>query len=402
LKSLFGLNFGAREGAQRMADKTRKSGSRSWTRASFALLWIVLGGLSGLYIYTLLTDPAALGGQAAKQSVMPAEEEPPKTVEETPPITADQAAALLEADKTHDDELTEIKTSLRQLSEQLAELNTRLQPIEKFVGPVAALPRSTSVTTSPPEPVVLPQQSPAAAPMAAPPSPSAPAPSAAPAAAPPTEVTPPPAPAAQAPEAPPTEAPASQAAQPEPTTPAEAPAATAGQTAPSDPAPAGPAPTEAAPPETNEAAGAPPSAETEPRAARIEDVLEESGNATAEATPAPEAAESPAPAPQPEADVAALDPVALPPAANDGTTRYGIEIGTVAKQDGLRPLWREFLTNHAALVAGLQPRRVLAPDKKWRLIAGPFANAQEAEAACTLFKKAERPCAPTVYAGDSL
>ena len=44
----------------------------------------------------------------------------------------------------------------------------------------------------------------------------------------------------------------------------------------------------------------------------------------------------------------------------------------------LRPLWREFLTNHAALVAGLQPRRVLAPDKKWRLIAGPFGSADEA------------------------
>jgi hypothetical protein len=127
--------------------------------------------------------------------------------------------------------------------------------------------------------------------------------------------------------------------------------------------------------------------------------------ATVEQTPPPAPAEpEPAAAPPPPAttETAALDPVALPPAANDGSTRYGIEIGVVAKQDGLRPLWREFLTNHAALVAGLQPRRVLAPDKKWRLIAGPFANAQEAEAACTLFKKADRPCAATVYAGDSL
>lgn len=121
----------------------------------------------------------------------------------------------------------------------------------------------------------------------------------------------------------------------------------------------------------------------------------------AEPEPAPAASEAPAP-PLEGMETAALDPVTLPPAANDGTTRYGIEIGAVAKQDGLRPLWREYLTNHAALVAGLQPRRVLAPDKKWRLIAGPFANAQEAEAACTLFKKADRPCAATVYAGDSL
>jgi hypothetical protein len=116
----------------------------------------------------------------------------------------------------------------------------------------------------------------------------------------------------------------------------------------------------------------------------------------------PPAAETPAAAPPPATESAALDPIALPPAANDGSTRYGIEIGTVAKQDALRPLWREFLTNHAALVAGLQPRRVLAPDKKWRLIAGPFGSADEASQACALFKKASRPCEATVYAGDAL
>ncbi len=104
---------------------------------------------------------------------------------------------------------------------------------------------------------------------------------------------------------------------------------------------------------------------------------------------APAPSSEPQSAPSPAAtETANLDPVALPPDANDGSTRYGIEIGVVAKQDGLRPLWREFLTNHAALVAGLQPRRVLAPDKKWRLIAGPFANAAEATQACALFKKA--------------
>jgi len=126
---------------------------------------------------------------------------------------------------------------------------------------------------------------------------------------------------------------------------------------------------------------------------------------------APPAAAAPPPAPEPAAqaevaeeqvDVAAIDPVALPPAANDGSTRYGIEIGSVASRDELRPLWREYLTKHAALVAGLQPRRVHAPDNKWRLIAGPFANAQDAEGACSLFKRANRPCAATVYAGDAL
>jgi SPOR domain len=256
-------------------------------------------------------------------------------------------------------------------------MNTRLQPIEKFIGPVAALPRATSVTTSPPEPIMQPRERPAA---------TAPA-QVAPAA-------PPPAPAAQAPEAPAPETPApeaipAEAAAPDPEPDEIARLAASDETATTESA------LQDAP---AEAAEAPPSAEAQPLTAmRMEDVPEASDTAAAAPPPAE------APAPPPEAmETAALDPVALPPAANDGTTRYGIEIGTVAAQDGLRPLWREFLTNHAALVAGLQPRRVLAPDKKWRLVAGPFANAEEAAAACTLFKKAERPCAPTVYAGDSL
>ncbi len=82
-------------------------------------------------------------------------------------------------------------------------------------------------------------------------------------------------------------------------------------------------------------------------------------------------------------------------------TRFGIEIGSVGKQDDVRPMWRNLLTNHAALVAGLQARRVMAPDKKWRLIAGPFSSAAEAMQACGLFKKADMPCEATVFAGDA-
>jgi len=44
---------------------------------------------------------------------------------------------------------------------------------------------------------------------------------------------------------------------------------------------------------------------------------------------------------------------------------------------------------------------VMAPDKKWRLVAGPFANTAEAMQACGLFKKASMPCEATVFAGDS-
>ena len=103
-------------------------------------------------------------------------------------------------------------------------------------------------------------------------------------------------------------------------------------------------------------------------------------------------------APDNSTQTANLNPApSIPP----GTTRFGIEIGSVGKQDEIRPLWKNLLTNHAALVAGLQARRVMAPDKKWRLIAGPFSSAAEASQACGLFKKADMPCAATVFAGDA-
>jgi YXWGXW repeat-containing protein len=94
-----------------------------------------------------------------------------------------------------------------------------------------------------------------------------------------------------------------------------------------------------------------------------------------------------------------LEPtIKIPP----GTTRFGIEIGTVEKEAGLQPLWRNILTKHPALVAGLQPRRMLAPDKKWQLIAGPFGSTAEASQVCGLFKKQNLKCEATVFAGDEL
>jgi hypothetical protein len=98
----------------------------------------------------------------------------------------------------------------------------------------------------------------------------------------------------------------------------------------------------------------------------------------------------------------AEQPTETPDGSVDVWARYGIELGTVSKRDGLRLLWGELLTKHSALVGALQPRRVLGPDKKWRLIAGPFANSQDAEGACSLFKKIDWPCATTVWTGDRL
>jgi hypothetical protein len=117
-----------------------------------------------------------------------------------------------------------------------------------------------------------------------------------------------------------------------------------------------------------------------------------------ETPPSPVTADEP---PSESTETANLTPPAALPSIPPGTTRFGIEIGSVGKQDDVRPMWKNLLTNHAALVAGLQARRVMAPDKKWRLIAGPFSSAAEAMQACGLFKKADMPCEATVFAGDA-
>jgi len=312
----------------------RRTGGRGVARNVFAFLWIALAGVSGFYLFTLFTDPTALGGQTAQLSAV---------TEGQAPATAPVAAPRPAAGPADTAEVSSLKGTIQDLSQQLAQLDARLKPIEHFIGPVAALPPSASVSTSPPRP-------------------QAPAPQ----------------PAAAAPE------PEAEVVEEDVVEEEEVVEETVVET----PPPPAPPPVAAAP-------------EPEPEPVAV---------AVAEPAPEPEAPAQVAVAdePEPEAvtqkevEIAAFDPVTLPAAANDGSTRYGIEIGIVTKRDELRPLWREYLTKHAALVAGLQPRRVLAPDQKWRLIAGPFANAQDAEGACSLFKKAERPCAATVYAGDSL
>ena len=339
----------------------RRQGSRNWARGLFATFWILLGGLSGAYLFTAFTNPAALGGQLVALDA---------GGEVNPGADGTTAAISTESSDASEQEISEINQRLRQLTDQVASLNARFKPIEKVVGPVDALPPAVSVTTSMPGG-----------------QPTAPATETKP---PETAAAPPPAPAAPPAE----EAKSAPAAPPKP---AEAPK----ETKPVQQAAVEPA-QEIKPAPAPASASEPPPVATSPLE---EDTPEEAAAPTPE--PAADAAPPSAPAPveetpAPATESAALDPIALPPAANDGSTRYGIEIGTVAKQDALRPLWREFLTNHAALVAGLQPRRVLAPDKKWRLIAGPFGSADEASQACALFKKASQPCEATVYAGDSL
>jgi hypothetical protein len=324
-----------------MAIKDR-SGGRNWIPGVFAAFWILLAVFSGPYLFRSVTEPQAQRTESAVAS--PATTAATTAAPTASALSEQQAEALIQASEAKDKEIGELRAAVQDLSGQVTALSSRLKPLERVLGPVAALPSSTSVTTSPPSPDPN-------APIARPPELPKPSVSAAPPAAPSVK-------------------------------PIEKPTAAV-------PKPASPAP------EEDDAAAAP------------------SGEAAAEARPGdpspPEEeagdADGPATAVDPDAkpqsgsrETAALTPPAsIPP----GTTRFGIEIGSVGKQEEIKPLWRGLLTNHAALVAGLQPRRVMAPDKKWRLIAGPFSSAAEAMQACGLFKKADMPCEATVYAGDA-
>jgi SPOR domain len=321
-----------------MAAKDRRSGGRNWVPGLFAAFWILLAVFSGAYLFRIITEPQvnradSAATNTAASSASSAEGGP---VAAPPPgasaMSTDQAEALVQAKDAKDKEISELKAVVRDLSGQVADLSTRLKPLEKVLGPVAALPSSTAVTTSPPSPSPEPMK---------PPQPQSPPPTSA--------VT--------------VDEPAAEDQKPvSPVKPAEKPAvearATSSDEASSPPDPdASRTPSEPVPSEA-------------PRSGAADNSTQ-----TANLNPAP----------------------SIPP----GTTRFGIEIGSVGKQDEIRPLWKNLLTNHAALVAGLQARRVMAPDKKWRLIAGPFSSAAEASQACGLFKKADMPCAATVFAGDA-
>ena len=323
-----------------------KSQGRNWVPGLFAAFWILLAAFSSAYLFRIITGPQAnrADSASARTAATSASTEP---VAASPPraaaMSADQAEGLVQSNEAKDKEINELKATVRDLSGQVTELNNRLKPLEKVLGPVAALPSSTAVTTSPPSPEAMkPTERPSPPP---PPAPVKPA----------ERPSPPPTPAVTVDEPPEDQKPEVSAK------PAEKPEAEAG-----------------AKPSDNVSS---------PRGAEASGMESEPATSGESRSGKPD-----------ETQTANLSPAA---SISPGTTKFGIEIGSVGKQDEIRPLWKSLQTNHAALVAGLQARRVMAPDKKWRLIAGPFSSAAEATQACGLFKKASMPCAATVFAGDA-
>ncbi|MGA8435193.1 MAG: SPOR domain-containing protein [Methyloceanibacter sp.] len=325
-----------------MAAKDRRSGGRNWVPGLFAAFWILLAVFSGAYLFRIITEPQVNRADSAAANTAASS----ASSAEGGPVAAPPPGASAMS-KDHAEALVQAKDAK---DKEISELKAVVRDLS---GQVADL----STRLKPLEKVLGPV---AALPSStavttSPPSPS-PEPMK-PAAKPPQPQSPPPTSAVTVDE------PAAEDQKPvSPVKPAEKPAVEARAT-------------------SRDEASSPPDAD-------------------ASGTPSePVPSEAPrSGAPDNSTQTANLNPApSIPP----GTTRFGIEIGSVGKQDEIRPLWKNLLTNHAALVAGLQARRVMAPDKKWRLIAGPFSSAAEASQACGLFKKADMPCAATVFAGDA-
>ena len=145
-----------------MVAQDRRGGSGSWIPGLLATFWVLLAGISGAYLYYVVTDPNARLERALASPVAAPEAQAPKEQAAAAALSAEEAEALTDAIEAKDKEISKLKSEIHQLSTQVAAFDGRLKPIEKVLGPVAALPRSTSVTTSPPE-AQAPEENPAAA-----------------------------------------------------------------------------------------------------------------------------------------------------------------------------------------------------------------------------------------------
>ena len=109
LVSLFRLTFSKREASKAMA-LHRREGSRNMLRGVLAFFWIALAGVSGVYLYSALANPAALDGQLANPL----------------PVGSGDMTSAFSGSGARDQELAEIKASLRQLTQQMAAISTKL------------------------------------------------------------------------------------------------------------------------------------------------------------------------------------------------------------------------------------------------------------------------------------
>jgi hypothetical protein len=89
-------------------------------------------------------------------------------------------------------------------------------------------------------------------------------------------------------------------------------------------------------------------------------------------------------------------------------TEFGVDVGGANSIPGLRALWRGLLKSRSnAPLTTLRPIIVIKEGSnglgmQLRLVAGPFGDAAAAAKICAGMIENERPCATTVYDGQSL
>ena len=88
----------------------RREGSRNMLRGVLAFFWIALAGVSGVYLYSAFANPTALSGQLANPL----------------PVGSGEMTSAVNGSGARDQELAEIKASLRQLTQQMAAISTKL------------------------------------------------------------------------------------------------------------------------------------------------------------------------------------------------------------------------------------------------------------------------------------
>jgi hypothetical protein len=126
----------------------------------------------------------------------------------------------------------------------------------------------------------------------------------------------------------------------------------------------------------------------------------------------------PQPAEPPQPPARSEDPVTLPPLKVASTVEhepqprtaakgeFAVDLGGAASIEALRAHWSALNANYGPLIAGLDPLVVQHTKPTggvgYRLIAGPFATAEEAARLCSRLAALRTGCHPAKFAGARL
>jgi hypothetical protein len=122
--------------------RRRRSERRNVTKGVMAFSWIALAGVSGLYLFTLFTNPSAFGNQTAGLGSSLGDATS-ALAGSTGSLSADRISQLLEA---RDKEFDEVKQQVRDLSQQVADLSAR---VNAGASPLASNPAPRSPSRRP-------------------------------------------------------------------------------------------------------------------------------------------------------------------------------------------------------------------------------------------------------------